>query len=144
MESAAVMTRDVVVVSPMVSVGGAARLMERRRIRHLPVIENGRLVGILSDRDVLKHAPSLSCAEAMTPAPWTCLPDASVSHVARLMLDKRIDSVPIISASGSLAGMVTSTDLLWLLVERDQARRLPIDFQLRIAHSDDEAFAAGT
>ena len=52
MKTSTVMTRDVVVVSPTVTAGIAARMMERRRIRHLPVVEGGRLVGILSDRDL--------------------------------------------------------------------------------------------
>ena len=144
MESAAVMTRDVVVVSPLVSVGGAASLMARRKIRHLPVVQDGRVVGILSDRDLLKHTPDATCGEAMTTDPLTCLPDTSVSHVARLMLDHRIDCVPIVNSSGTLTGMVTSTDLLWLLVEPDQLRRLPFDFQLHLTESDAEAYAAAS
>jgi acetoin utilization protein AcuB len=63
MNTSTVMTRDVVFVSPTVTAGSAARLMARLRIRHLPVVEGNRLVGIISDRDLLKHPPSASCAE---------------------------------------------------------------------------------
>jgi CBS domain-containing protein len=141
MKTTAVMTRDVVVVSPMVSVGGAARMMDRLRIRHLPVVEDRRLVGILSDRDLLKHDRGVACAEAMTVAPVTCSPDSSVGRVAQLMLEHRIDSIPIVSPSGALTGLVTSTDLLGLLVDREQAQILPFDFKLRHARSEDEALA---
>ena len=48
MNMSTVMTRDVVVVLPTVTAGVAARMMQRLRIRHLPVVEDGRLVGILS------------------------------------------------------------------------------------------------
>ena len=48
MKATAVMTRDVAVVSPVVSVGGATHMMERLKVRHLPVVEGHRLVGILS------------------------------------------------------------------------------------------------
>ena len=139
MNTTAVMTRDVVVVSPNVSVSGAARLMNRLKIRHLPVIDGLRLVGILSDRDLLKHGNGVTCAEAMTPAPVTCSPESTVGRVAQLMLEHKIDSIPIVSLSGALAGLVTSTDLLGLLVDRDQAQALPFDFRLRVARSEGEA-----
>ena len=142
MRTTAVMTRDVVVVSPTVSVGGAAHMMDRLKIRHLPVVEGHRLVGILSDRDLLKHGRGVSCAEAMTVAPVTCSPDSSVGRVAELMLEHKIDSIPIVSPSGTLTGLITSTDLLGLLVDREQAQILPFDFRLRIARSDGEALAA--
>jgi acetoin utilization protein AcuB len=142
MKTAAVMTRKVVVVSPAVSVGCAASMMARLRIRHLPVLESERLVGILSDRDVLTHKPDEACREAMTPAPVTCSPSTSVGRVARLMLDHGIDSIPIVTSSGALAGLVTSSDLLALLVDDNDAQVLPFDFRLQIATSDAELLAS--
>jgi acetoin utilization protein AcuB len=139
MNTSTVMTRDVVVVLPTVTVGVAARMMQKLRIRHLPVVEEGRLVGIISDRDLLKRPPDTSCGEAMTAAPVTCLSNASVSQVAQLMLQHKIDSIPIVSYSGTLTGLVTSTDLIALLVEQDQAQLLPFDFRLRTAASDSDA-----
>jgi CBS domain-containing protein len=129
------MTRNVVVASPTLSIGMAARLMQRLHIRHLPVIEARKLVGILSDRDLAKHAAEATCGEAMTPAPVTCSQDASVGRVASLMLEHKIDSIPVVSVSGTLIGLVTSTDLLGLLVDRAQAQVLPFDFNLRMADS---------
>ncbi len=139
MNTTAIMTRDVVVVSPTVSVGAAGRLMDRLKIRHLPVIEDHRLVGILSDRDLLKHGSGVACALAMTAAPVTCSPESSVGRVAQLMLEHKIDSIPIVSPSGTLTGLVTSTDLLGLLVDREQAQVLPFKFRLRVARSEGEA-----
>ena len=141
MNTTAIMTRDVVVVSPTVSVGAAAHMMERLKIRHLPVVEGRRLVGILSDRDLAKHGSGVACGEAMTVAPVTCSPESSVGRVAQLMLEYKIDSIPIVSPSGALTGLVTSTDLLGLLVDREQAKILPFDFRLRIAQSEHEARA---
>ena len=136
MNTATVMTRDVVVVSPTVPIGSAARTMEVMRIRHLPVVEGGRLVGIISDRDLMKRSTNASCGEAMTAAPVTCLPNASVSHVARLMIEHKIDSIPIVNYSGTLAGLVTSTDLLSLLVDENHAHALPFEFRLQRATAD--------
>src|SRR6476659_5098473 len=110
------MTRDVVVVSPNLSVGVASRLMQRRHVRNLTVVEARKLVGILSDRDLVKHAADATCGQAMTAAPVTCSQDASVGRVASLMLEHKIDSIPVVSVSGALIGLVTSTDLLGLLV----------------------------
>jgi CBS domain-containing protein len=137
MNTSAIMTRDIVVVSPTVSVGAAARLMQRTHIRHLPVIEARKLVGILSDRDLVKHPTDTTCGEAMTPAPITCSQDASVGRVASLMLEHKIDSIPVVGVSGTLIGLVTSTDLLGLLVDRAQAQLLPFEFKLHVADSDD-------
>ena len=136
MNTSTVMTRDVVVVSPIVTAGIAARMMERLRIRHLPVVEDGRLVGILSDRDLLKRPAGTSCGAAMTPAPVTCLPNTPVRKVAQLMLQHKIDSIPVVGHSGVLTGLVTSTDLLGLLVDLDEAQMLPVDFRLRTAATD--------
>jgi CBS domain-containing protein len=141
MNTSAVMTRDVVVVSPDVTVRIAARTMERLHIRHLPVVAGGNLIGILSDRDLLKHAPDARCSEAMSVTLVTCSPDATVSRVAELMLERKIDSVPVVGLTGKLVGLVTSTDLLGLLVDRARAQVLPFDFKLRIAASDQEAVA---
>ena len=138
MRASVAMTREIVVVAPAVSVSAAARMMKRLHVRHLPVVVGGRLVGIVSDRDLLARrgegAPA-TCGEAMTPAPITCPPDASVGRVAALMLEHTIDCVPIV-VDGALVGLVTSSDLLGLLVERDRAQGLPFDFRLRMSASD--------
>ena len=138
MRTSVAMTREIIVVLPGVSLKVAARMMKRRHVRHLPVVLDGRLLGILSDRDVLRHRGSeapITCGEAMTPAPITCSPDTSVGRVAALMLEHKIDSIPVVERD-ALIGLVTSSDLLELLVERDQAQALPFDFRLRLSQSD--------
>jgi acetoin utilization protein AcuB len=137
MRTSVAMTREVVVVSPAVSVKAAARMMKRMHVRHLPVVVDGRLVGILSDRDLLARGldPAATCGEAMTPAPMTCSPDTPVGRVAALMLEHKMDSVPVVDG-GALVGLVTSSDLLELLVERDREQVLPFDFRLRFSQSD--------
>jgi CBS domain-containing protein len=134
------MTREVVVVSPSVTVAAASRMMERRHIRHLPVVTDGRVIGILSDRDILRSAaggePDTTCGVAMTPAPITCRTNTPVGRVAELMLTHKIDSIPVVDDVGALVGLVTSSDLLSLLVDRDQAQMLPFDFRLRLSDSD--------
>jgi CBS domain-containing protein len=143
------MTRDVVVVPPELDLAVARTLMERRRIRHLPVVEDGRLVGILSDRDLLQYeGSSLAAAEmagaaAMTPAPITCFITTTVSRVAQMMLEHKIDSVPVVDPTGHLVGLVTSSDLLQLLVESGDVQALPFHYRLRLREEDGMAAEAG-
>lgn len=140
MEVRAPMTRHVTVIPESLSVGNAWRIMQERHIRHLPVVNGGKLVGIISDRDLLRHghpAPdgeltfTNGCvADIMTLCPIVCPPDASVSNAARLMTEKKIDALPIVS-SGKLVGLLTSTDLLQLLID-DTRARIPFDFQIAL------------
>jgi acetoin utilization protein AcuB len=113
--------------------------MEEMNIRHLPVMIDARLVGIVSDRDLLRRPdggePS-ACGEVMTPSPLTCSPDSSIASVAAMMIEHKIDSIPVVLGE-RLIGLVTSTDLLELLVERDRAQVLPFDFQLHHSPSDE-------
>ena len=146
MKTSAVMTRGIVVVSPSVSAHAALMTMGRLTVRHVPVVENGRLVGIISDRDVLRRpvvTPPLTCREVMTPAPVTCLADTSVGQVVRFMLEHKIDCVPVVDVDQHLVGLVTSTDLLELLLERDATQVLPpFEFRLRLADTDEALTSA--
>ena len=135
------MTRDVIVVPPELTLAAAWRIMVRERIRHLPVVRASALIGILSDRDVLMrgtlgkdevlHVPhSLIVGEAMTPTPVeTCETTTSVAEIAKIMTEKKIDAVPVVRGL-RLLGLVTSTDLLQLLVDGFEARPLPFEFRL--------------
>jgi acetoin utilization protein AcuB len=141
MRAETAMTRRVVYVSPNDSLQDAWEIMTEWEIRHLPVLDGGRLVGILSDRDVLINSSkeeaqftvsAMTIAEAMTANPMTCSPDTSICEICDLMLDHKIDSLPII-ADDQLVGLVTSSDLVQLLRMREtpQVRqRLPFRYEL--------------
>jgi acetoin utilization protein AcuB len=138
MKTPQAMTRDVVVISPTVGVRAARRLMQRMNIRHLPVVADGKLIGILSDRDLLDYGPDEpgTCGQVMTSPPVTCAPDSPVSLLATMMLEHKIDSIPVVQ-NGRLIGLVTSTDLITLLVERAPAHALRFDFRVHISPSDE-------
>lgn len=145
------MTREVVVVPPELRLDVAYRIMQEKRIRHLPVVGAGVLLGMLSDRDVLLRArvlddgavlvPSTSCGAAMTPSPTTCAIDASVDQVVRVMTERKIDAIPVVASSGRLVGLVTTTDLLLLLLNPGEARPLPFTFQLEELGEEPQAEA---
>lgn len=126
-----VMQRGVVVVSPETRLSEAMRLLQRRGIRHLPVLDQGKLVGIISDRD-LKGAmlsavmnrndaeiwaalDRLTGADVMMRAVVTIAPMFPVEEAARLMVTKKISALPV-TEDGRLIGIVTETDVLELFV----------------------------
>jgi CBS domain-containing protein len=106
----------------------ADALMHFGRVRHLPVLDGDRLVGLLSQRDVLAHAlskalefdaqerrtflHSIDVAEAMSRKPVTVRRETSLREAARLVLAHRIGSLPVVDDAGRAVGLVTETDLL--------------------------------
>ena len=139
------MTREVIVVPPELPLSDAWAIMRRERIRHLPVVKAGKLLGILSDRDVLLRASlgeggepevatPLVVASAMTPSPFVCGASTSVEEVVHVMTEKKIDALPVVSEDDELIGLVTSTDLMLLLVSADGDREpLPFEYEVREA-----------
>jgi acetoin utilization protein AcuB len=116
-----IMATNLVTVSPHEPSRRAYQLMRDHRFRHLPVVANGRLVGVLSDRDLrpIVFSPSLAetrVADLMTEQPTTIAPDAGVEDAASLLVMKKIGCLPVIEAD-RLIGIVTETDLLAVLVE---------------------------
>ncbi len=126
-----VMQRGVVVVSPETNLAEAMRLLQQRGIRHLPVLDQGKLVGIISDRDLkgamLSAAMSRNTAETwaaldrltagdvMMRAVVTIAPMFPVEEAARLMVTRKISALPV-TEDGRLIGIVTETDVLELFV----------------------------
>jgi acetoin utilization protein AcuB len=116
-----IMVTDLVTIRPHETARHAYRLMRDHRFRHLPVVEDGRLCGILSDRDLRPAllSPALARArvhELMSEELTTVRPDASVEEAASLLVMKKIGCLPVVDAD-RLVGIVTETDLLAVLVE---------------------------
>ncbi len=127
--AAQIMTLELRCIDEDTPIDVAWNQMQHMRVRHLPVVEGKRLVGMLSDRDLLQRAtrgidgklrfPDLCAAEAMTFHPKTARPDASVAALAAQMVEGHIDAIPIVSPGGELLGLVTSADLLMLIAAGD-------------------------
>lgn len=133
-------TREVVYVPPSLLIANCWSIMQDKRIRHLPVVHDGKLAGILSDRDLLRVANVLPDGELgfvrrhagdiMTLNPTVCAPDTSVGDAARIMTRDKIDALPVV-AGGRLIGLVTSTDLLQLLIDSPE-EKLPFEFRIEM------------
>ena len=125
---AEIMQSEVVTLAATDRLDLADDVMRLGRVRHLPVLADGRVVGIVTQRDLL--AASLSRALAFDPKQRrtfmhsvdvgevmggdvvTIGPDATLGEAARLLLGRRIGCLPVVRADGTLVGLVTETDLL--------------------------------
>lgn len=121
------MTPTPVTVGPSTPVSKAHELMLHRRIRHLPVVEDGRLIGIITDRDVRTAQPSpatslavreilyllerLTVRALMTRPVITVAPHEPLATAVRLMLENRIGGLPVMTGE-RLVGILTEVDLL--------------------------------
>ena len=130
------MTKDPVTADPSTSIKAAWKLMQERRIRHLPVVEEGRLVGIVTDRDLRRVLPSpatsleihelhylldkLTLAEVMTKDVITTTPFTAVADAARTLLRNRIGALPVVEG-GTLVGILSQTDVLEALTSAAEA-----------------------
>lgn len=112
-----VMTTSVVTATPETTAGRARDLLQEGGFRHLPVVRSGRLVGMVSDRDLraaraLAEDPPvgrLGSADVMTVDPGT-----PVEEAARLMLEHKIGALPVVR-DGALVGIVTESDVFRML-----------------------------
>jgi len=87
-------------------------------MHQLPVVENGTLVGMLSDRDLHAHSGYLDRTKvdaAMTYGVISVSPTETAQHAARVLIERRINALPVVE-DDRLIGIVTKTDLLRLLV----------------------------
>ncbi len=119
MRAAEVMTKDVQKISPDASAADAWELMRRKRIRHLVVMADSQVAGVLSDRDAGGRAgASLRArsrvADLMTRSVVTVEPRATIRSIANLMRGRPIGCVPVMNGR-RLVGIVTVSDLLQLL-----------------------------
>jgi acetoin utilization protein AcuB len=111
------MSKRLVTADPQLSLAESRKLLSKNRIRHLPVVEAKRLVGIVSDRDLLSApATARTIGEVMTPKPITIAPDVPVDEAARVLRAHKIDALPVID-NKQLLGIVTSTDILDAFVD---------------------------
>jgi CBS domain-containing membrane protein len=131
-----IMTRDVVTLAEDDALADARRCMERGRIRHLPVVRDGVLVGLLTHRDILAASFSvfaqvseeeerrlfaeIPVSELMRDA-VTVTADVPVRQAARLMRDSQFGCLPVVDADGKLVGIVTEADYLELAVRMLEA-----------------------
>jgi acetoin utilization protein AcuB len=114
MRLAQIMTQDVLGTTPQHPVGDAIEEMRRRNVHHLVVIEDGKVVGILSMRDCQNAAQGQRVGDVMRTEIVTASTETTVREAANLLRGNMIGCLPVFEAD-QLVGIVTITDLLELL-----------------------------
>jgi CBS domain-containing protein len=120
------MARDLVTVAPDELLGGAAARMAERKVGAALILDGERLIGILSERDVLRAvaaggAESAPVSAWMTPNPETIEPNDSLDHAAVLMIHGGFRHLPVVDA-GSAVGILSIRDLVRVALD-DRAPR---------------------
>ncbi len=141
------MTTNPFTVSPDNTVPEAIAIMNAHKVRHLPVVEHGRVVGVLASSDVAAASPSkatsfsageityllnkLKVAKVMTPRPVTITPDELLEEAAVAMRTHKIEMLPVVVEDGRLVGVITESAILDAFIDilgfRDQGTRLTIE-----------------
>ena len=112
------MTHHVLTLRPLATLRHADALLPRGSVRHLPVVEGTRLVGLVTHRDLLaaaargREAPALWAMDAMTRDVVTVRPDTPLSQALQLMLENKFGCLPVVDAQGTLLGILTDSDLV--------------------------------
>jgi CBS domain-containing protein len=122
------MSRPVIGVARDTEFHAAFDLMRHRKLHHLPVVEAGRVVGIVAERDLLLAAANFGPAEVpveeIMRAPVVCVSDRStLRSAARILVDKHIGSLPVLNARKELVGIITETDVFKVMAGMAHPRK---------------------
>ncbi len=131
------MSHPVITIPPDMPIIDALNLMKREHIRRTPVVKDGKLVGIVSDKDLLNASPSpattlsiweinyhlskITVEEIMTKEVITVTEDTPIEQAARIMADNKIGGLPVMRGD-KVVGIITETDLFKLFLELLGAR----------------------
>ncbi len=141
------MTKNVITVSPTTNVLDALELMRKHKIRRLPVLDGTKLVGIVTEMDLIRVSPSpatslsvyelnyllakMTVKEAMTTNPIVVSPDATLEEAALLMRENQIGGLPVVH-EGELVGIITETNIFDAFIESMGLRRAGIRVALEV------------
>lgn len=115
------MSSPVHTVRPETTVGDSVALLRRYGIRHLPVMEGDRVVGVVTDRDLRGVPPETRVTAIMSRPVVVVSPRTAMEKAARLLFDRRIGCLPVIE-EGKLVGILTQTDAVAALVNMMRAQ----------------------
>ena len=143
------MSSPAVTITPDTSLQAALNLMHEHRFRRLPVVdEKGRLVGIVSERDLLYASPPPATLlsglelnyvltvrrvdEIMTRNVLTATPDTFVEDAARLMVDNKVGGLPVVEGDNHVVGVITETDVFRAFIELYKAGHAGLYLTLKV------------
>ena len=131
------MSHPIISIAPDMPVHDALDMFKRERIRRAPVVKEGKLIGIVSDKDLLNASPSpatslsiwemnyllskVTVSEVMTKKVMTVSENTPIEEAARIMADNKIGGLPVMR-DGHMVGIITETDLFKIFLEFMGAR----------------------
>ena len=129
-----IMTKAPLTVTPSETVAQADELMTSNKIRQLPIVDENRLVGIITDRDIRsflsasllerpetrEKALNTKVREIMTTSPITLSPDDDLEEAVELLIEEKIGGIPVVDDVEDLVGIVTYVDVLRCFLNRLQ------------------------
>lgn len=141
------MSHPVITVSPDTPVLDAVDMLRKEHIRRAPVIQDGKLVGIVSEKDMLNASPSsatllsmwevnylvskIKVKDVMTRKVLTVTEDTPIEEAARIMADNKVGGLPVMR-DGKVVGIITETDIFKLLLEMMGARQKGVRISLLV------------
>jgi acetoin utilization protein AcuB len=142
------MSRKAITVDEDLSLMKASRLMKEHSIKHLPVVKNGRLIGIVSDRDLKEAQPSKATSldihelyylldqvkikNLMSVDLHITTPEEVVEKAAATMLEHDISALPVVNEEGELEGIVTKGDLFRAMIAISGIKQAQLQFGAQI------------
>ena len=127
------MSTNVITIEPTAKLPEVHKLLKNKGIRRLPVVDQGKLVGIVTLGDVREAEPStattlsiweinyliakLEAREFMSPDVIKILPTATIEEAAQKMLDYRISGLPVVDEQDNLVGIITESDIFSMIVQ---------------------------
>ena len=120
-----VMTEKPITVSPADSISIVWTLFRSRRFRHVPVVNEGVVVGLVSDRDILPligdagenlPVPDRTVADVMSTPVLAVRPDSPIRKAAKAMVEEHVGALPVVAVDHGLVGIITRSDILRAVV----------------------------
>ena len=120
-----IMTVNPVTISPESSIADVSKIFSDRRIHHLPVVKDGKLMGLITTYDLWKldspmeNYKHIRVSEVMNTKLCKISPIDKVGTAAELLMDRRFHALPVVNLRGELKGIVTSFDIMRYTLNRD-------------------------
>ena len=141
------MSQTVITVNADDSMQDAAQLLKTNNIKMLPVLDQKKLVGVVTDRDIKRASASdassleiheliyllskIKIKDVMTPDPVTVASDATIEETAQVLLAHKISGVPVMAQDGAIAGIISQSDLFRVIASLTGMARKGIQIALQ-------------
>lgn len=142
------MSKKAITIDTNDSMTAATKMLKGNDIRMLPVMKHGKLVGVVTDRDLKRASASdattleihellflvskIKVADIMTKDPLTVPPDYTIGETAELLLENKISGVPVVENGGRLVGVITQADVFRAIISLTGLQKKGVQFAFQL------------